>query len=52
MEGIARAKAAGAYEGRNPTIDRQTVRQMHADGLKPSEIAGLSGSDAQASGGS
>ena len=52
MDGIGRAKAAGICKGRKPTIDRQTVRQMHADGLKPSEIAGLSGSDAQASGGS
>ena len=39
MEGIARAKAAGVYKGRKPTIDRATIQELHADGLKPSEIA-------------
>ena len=39
MEGIARAKAAGVYKGRKPTIDSETIHQLHADGLKPSEIA-------------
>lgn len=39
MEGIARAKAAGVYKGRKPTIDRAAIRKLHADGAKPSEIA-------------
>ena len=39
MEGIARAKAAGVYKGRKPTIDRAAIRKLHAEGLKPSEIA-------------
>ena len=39
MEGIARAKAAGVYKGRKPSIDRDEVRRLRAEGRKPSEIA-------------
>ena len=39
MEGIARAKAAGKYKGRRPTVDPAKVRQLHAEGVRPSEIA-------------
>ena len=39
MEGIARAKAAGIYKGRKPSIDRDEVRRVRAEGRKPSEIA-------------
>ena len=39
MEGIAKAKAAGVYKGRKPSIDVTRVRQLKADGLGASEIA-------------
>ena len=39
MEGIARAKAAGRYKGRKPAVDPAKVRQLHAEGVRPSEIA-------------
>ena len=38
-EGIAKAKAAGVYKGRKPSIDVAQVRQLKADGLGASEIA-------------
>jgi DNA invertase Pin-like site-specific DNA recombinase len=40
-EGIAKAKAAGAYKGRVPTARRQAddVRRLKAEGVKPAEIA-------------
>ncbi|MDB5375844.1 MAG: putative resolvase [Rubritepida sp.] len=40
-EGIAKAKAEGKHQGRAPTALRQakTVRQLKADGMKPTEIA-------------
>lgn len=38
-EGIERAKAAGIYRGRKPSIDSDTVRRMHAEGVRPTEIA-------------
>ena len=40
-EGIAKAKAEGKYQGRAPTAQRQadTVRQMKAEGVRPTEIA-------------
>jgi len=38
-EGIAKAKAAGVYKGRKPSIDVEAVRQLKADGLGASEIA-------------
>lgn len=39
MEGIARAKAAGVYKGRKPTVDRAAVRQLRREGLGASAIA-------------
>lgn len=40
-EGIAKAKADGRYQGRQPTARRQaeTVLAMKAEGVKPAEIA-------------
>ena len=39
MEGIAKAKAAGVYKGRKPSIDPNKVREMKAAGVRPSDIA-------------
>ena len=39
LEGIAKAKAAGVYKGRKPSIDPEQVRRLKADGLGPTEIA-------------
>ena len=39
MEGIAKAKAAGVYKGRKPTIDPTEVRRMLDSGIKPSAVA-------------
>ncbi|MDX2275048.1 MAG: recombinase family protein [Hyphomonadaceae bacterium] len=39
MEGIAEAKARGAYRGRRKSIDRAKVRKLHNDGLGASAIA-------------
>jgi DNA invertase Pin-like site-specific DNA recombinase len=39
MEGIAKAKAAGVYTGRKPSIDAEHVRRLRADGKGASEIA-------------
>ncbi|AWV19826.1 integrase (plasmid) [Methylobacterium sp. XJLW] len=39
MEGIAKAKAAGIYKGRRPSIDPATVRALKAEGVGPAEIA-------------
>jgi len=39
MEGIARAKAAGVYKGRPPSIDTVAIRRMRAEGVKPTAIA-------------
>ena len=38
-EGIAKAKAAGVYKGRKPSIDRESVLELHKAGVGPSEIA-------------
>jgi DNA invertase Pin-like site-specific DNA recombinase len=40
-EGIAKAKADGKYQGRAPTAQRlaPVVRQLKADGVRPTEIA-------------
>jgi DNA invertase Pin-like site-specific DNA recombinase len=38
-EGIARAKARGVYKGRRPAVDPARVRALHAEGVRPSEIA-------------
>jgi DNA invertase Pin-like site-specific DNA recombinase len=39
LEGIAKAKAAGIYKGRQASIDAARVRELKAQGLGPSEIA-------------
>lgn len=39
MEGIARAKARGAYKGRPKTIEPAAVVRLKAEGLGPSAIA-------------
>lgn len=40
-EGIAKAKAAGKYKGRTPTVMRQAerIREMRAAGMGPAQIA-------------
>ena len=38
-EGIDKAKAAGVYRGRKPSIDPEAVRALHNDGVPPTEIA-------------
>ena len=38
-EGIAKAKAAGVYKGRPPSIDVMKVRDLKKKGLGASEIA-------------
>lgn len=39
LEGIAKAKAAGIYKGRKPSIDVAEVRRLKAEGIGPAEIA-------------
>ncbi len=39
LEGIAKAKAAGVYTGRRPSIDTAAVRQLRAEGHGASAIA-------------
>ncbi|PHS42859.1 MAG: resolvase [Marinobacter sp.] len=39
MEGIAKAKAAGVYQGRKPSIDGDEVRRLYNEGVRPVEIA-------------
>jgi len=39
MEGIAKAKAAGVYKGRKPSVDVAKVKDMKAMGMGPSAIA-------------
>ena len=39
MEGIAKAKAAGKYKGRKPSVDPMKVRALRDEGMKPSQIA-------------
>jgi DNA invertase Pin-like site-specific DNA recombinase len=39
LEGITRAKAAGVYRGRKPSIDRQAIAELKSQGLGASEIA-------------
>lgn len=38
-EGIAKAKAAGVYKGRKPSVPVDDVRRLKADGVSPTEIA-------------
>jgi DNA invertase Pin-like site-specific DNA recombinase len=39
LEGIAKAKAAGVYKGRKPSVDVSQVRALKQDGVGPSAIA-------------
>ena len=39
LEGIAKAKAAGAYKGRKPSVPVDEVKQLKAAGRSPTEIA-------------
>ena len=39
LEGIAKAKAAGIYKGRPPSIDLAQVRDLKAQGQTPTQIA-------------
>jgi DNA invertase Pin-like site-specific DNA recombinase len=39
MEGISKAKAAGVYKGRKPSVDRSRVRSLRANGMSPTLIA-------------
>jgi DNA invertase Pin-like site-specific DNA recombinase len=39
LEGIAKAKAAGVYKGRKPSIDQAQVEKLRAEGLGASAIA-------------
>ena len=39
MEGIAKAKAAGVYKGRPPSVDCARVAALKAEGWGPSQIA-------------
>lgn len=39
MEGIAKAKAAGVYKGRKPSVPVEEVRRLKAAGVPPTEIA-------------
>ena len=39
LEGIKAAKEQGVYKGGKPRIDAAQVRQLHADGIGPAEIA-------------
>jgi DNA invertase Pin-like site-specific DNA recombinase len=38
-EGIDRAKLAGVYKGRKPSVDVDQVRSLHQQGVGPSDIA-------------
>jgi DNA invertase Pin-like site-specific DNA recombinase len=39
LEGIAKAKAAGIYKGRKPSIEPAQVRELKAQGMRPADIA-------------
>jgi DNA invertase Pin-like site-specific DNA recombinase len=39
MQGIAKAKAAGKYSGRAPSVPVEEVRRLKAEGVKPTDIA-------------
>ncbi len=39
LEGIAKAKAAGVYKGRKPTLDVEQAKALKAEGLGATEIA-------------
>lgn len=39
MEGIAKAKAAGVYTGRKPSVPTEEIRRLKDEGVTPTEIA-------------
>lgn len=39
MEGIAKAKAAGVYKGRKPSVPIEEIRKLRAEGVSPTEIS-------------
>lgn len=39
MEGIAKAKAAGVYKGRKPSVPTDEVRRLRSEGVTPTNIA-------------
>jgi DNA invertase Pin-like site-specific DNA recombinase len=39
LEGIAKAKAAGVYRGRKPSVPVEDVRRLHAEGVSPTVIS-------------
>jgi Resolvase, N terminal domain len=39
LEGIAKAKAAGVYKGRPPSIEASRVHELKAQGMRPTDIA-------------
>jgi DNA invertase Pin-like site-specific DNA recombinase len=39
LEGIAKAKAAGVYKGRPPSIEAARVHELKAQGMGPTKIA-------------
>src|SRR4029078_11727634 len=39
LEGIAKAKKEGVYKGRKPSISREKVAQLRAEGLGATQIA-------------
>ena len=41
LEGIAKAKVAGVYKGRRPSIDPVRIRELRDGGMKPAEIAAV-----------
>lgn len=38
-DGIAKAKSAGVYKGRKPSVDVTKVRDLHQSGKRPADIA-------------
>jgi hypothetical protein len=42
LEGIAKAKAAGVYKGRPPSIEASRVRELKGRGVRPVDIAKVS----------
>jgi DNA invertase Pin-like site-specific DNA recombinase len=43
LEGIAKAKLAGVYKGRPISINKTRIRELKAEGMRPSDIAKLLG---------
>jgi len=39
MEGISKAKMAGVYKGRKPSVPVDEVRRLRSEGLRPTDIA-------------